>query len=108
MSDYLIDPSVTLVTITPGRTLIGTLSQIGGLLVIFKFSTILLAFIHQKMFERTMRKEVTADDFKKVYSFSNFSEALIKIHELENKNEELEARTDQLNQVNEIQTQQIA
>lgn len=77
----MIDPFVTVVTITPSRTLIATLSEIGGLLVIFRFFILIFVFVHQKMFERKMRNDSNKSegddyDFKKVYSFENFNQAL--------------------------------
>ena len=76
----MIDQEITVITNTPEITLIGTLSEIGGLIVVFRISAFILGYAHQYLFDRKMK--MGDRDFKSVYSFANFDDALKQIDQL--------------------------
>ena len=79
-TNYYVDSVVTVVTIKP-KSLIKTLSEIGGLLILLRVS-MLIAFTHEKLFDCKMRKgKGDQDDFKDVFTYDNFKETVDRVKE---------------------------
>lgn len=80
---FLVDNVVTVVTVRP-YSLLSTIGEIGGILAFLLKVSIIFSFIHQRRFEYKMRLSQNTNelDFKKVFTFNNFNQALSTIKEL--------------------------
>lgn len=71
-----------------------TLAEISGLLVLLKVISLFFSFIHQSLFDRELRKfeEVGERNYKEVFTYSNFKQALNDIETLKEKYIRLELK----------------
>jgi len=69
VADFTLDPVVTVVTYRP-KSLELALSEIGGLMVLFRLANMALGLLHEWCFVRHMRRR--KQGFQKVYSFDTF------------------------------------
>jgi hypothetical protein len=64
------------------------LTEIAGLLVIFRFVTIILGFFHEQRFISKMKKE-TKEEFREVFTYDNFKRLQAENSEFKDKISEL-------------------
>jgi hypothetical protein len=65
-----IDDIVTIVTFR-SKTLLNVLTEIAGLLVIFRLATFIIGIFHEQRFISKMKKE-TKEEFREVFTYDNF------------------------------------
>ena len=74
--NIFVDPMIVQ-TLNKPKSLLSTVAEIGGLLILFKIS-IAMGFLHEYLFNRKMQKKQVAlqgkgaQDFKYIYTFENF------------------------------------
>ena len=87
-----IDPIIKIVTFKP-KSLLQALSEIGGLLIIFRIS-LLLVYAHEKFFDRELNK-TNSQNFKELFTFDNFRNALLEIEQRKIKNDDYSHQIEQ-------------
>jgi hypothetical protein len=94
---------VTVITYK-SKTVQDVLTQIAGLLVLTKILTFLLGKFNEWSFDRKIKKE-TNEEFRDIFTYSNFKRTIVdnqemkaKFHEMEAYNQEMKKKMEQLMQ----------
>jgi hypothetical protein len=74
---------VTVVTYK-SKTMLNVLTEIAGLLVLFRLATLVLGIFHEQRFISKMKKE-TKEEFREVFTYDNFKR--LQVENLEFKTE---------------------
>jgi hypothetical protein len=77
------------------KTFQNVLTEIAGLLVLTRILNLLLVTFNEYRFNKKMKKE-TNEEFREVYTYSNFKKALLKIEDLIEVNNKLIERLDKI------------
>ena len=90
MSNFVgigIHPSVTVITYKV-KTVQRVLTEIAGLLVLTRILTSVLSSFNEWRFNRKIMRE-TNEEFREVFTYSNFKRTMVEVEELRAKNEEM-------------------
>jgi hypothetical protein len=78
------DDSITVVTFK-SKTVQNVLTDIAGLLVLTRILQLLLVTFHEWRFNKKMKKEKN-EEFRDIFTYSNFKRAIVEIQELKEQN----------------------
>ena len=73
------------------KTVQSILTEIAGLLVLTRLLTIFLRIFNECMFNRKIKKE-TNEEFREIFTYSNFKKSMVEIKELKEKDQEMKAQ----------------
>jgi hypothetical protein len=77
------------------KTFQNVLTEIAGLLVLTRILNLFLVMFNENRFNKKMKKE-TNEEFREVFTYSNFKKALLKIEDLIEVNNKLIERLDKM------------
>jgi hypothetical protein len=77
------------------KTVQNVLTDIAGLLVLTRILHILLVTFHEWRFNQKMKKE-TNEEFRDIFTYSNFKRAIVEIQELKEQNLETKAYNEEM------------
>jgi hypothetical protein len=77
------------------KTVQNVLTEIAGLLVLTRILHILLVTFHEWRFNQKLKKE-TNEEFREIFTYSNFKRAIVEIQELKEQNLEMKEQNTQL------------
>ena len=83
----LLDDQVAVVTYKC-KTVQSVLTEIAGLLVLTRLLTIFLRIFNEWMFNRKIKKE-TNEEFREIFTYSNFKKTIVENQETKAQNEEM-------------------
>jgi hypothetical protein len=81
------------------KTVGSVLSEIGGLLVLIRILTFLLRSFNEWRFNEKIKKE-TNEEFREIFTYSNFKKSMVEIKEIKAENQEIKAENQDMKSQN--------
>ena len=100
-----VNDSITIVTFK-SKTVQNVLTEIAGLLVLTRILQLLLVTFHEWRFNQKMKKE-TNEEFRDIFTYSNFKRAIVEIQELKEQNLEMKEKNEEMKEQNSQLTQRL-
>jgi hypothetical protein len=94
-SYLLIDEEAVTVVTYKCKTVQSVLSEIGGLLVLIRILTFLLRSFNEWRFNEKIKKE-TNEEFREIFTYSNFKRTIVENEETKAKIQEIEAENQEM------------
>jgi hypothetical protein len=91
---YIDDKAVTQVTYKC-KTVQSVLSEIGGLLVLIRILTFILRSFNEWRYNEKIKKE-TNEEFREIFTYSNFKRTIVENEETKAKIQEIEAENQEM------------
>jgi hypothetical protein len=85
---------VTVVTYK-SKTMLNVLTEIAGLLVLFRLGTLVLGIFHEQRFIAKMKKE-TKEEFREVFTYDNFKRLQVENLEFKTEMSQLKEKVEEM------------